>query len=81
MGAGISHDAQVIIIGTCIFLALGLIVVPISFCFRKQQVLILTLSTTTTICTWMMWLMIFLSQMNPLVQPQRKEEGVACNIL
>jgi hypothetical protein len=36
----------------------------------------------TAACTWLMWLMIFLSQMYPLQQPQRKEEeGVACNIL
>eukprot|EP01080_Neovahlkampfia_damariscottae_P003427 gene3427-5972_t len=77
----ISHNALVIIIGTCIFMALGLIIVPCTFISKAHGGLIRLMAVGTAACTWLMWLMIFLSQMNPLQEPQRKEDEGACVIL
>jgi hypothetical protein len=72
----ISHDARTIIIGTCIFWGLAILTLPFSLCLGKNNGGLLRITAlTTAACMWLMWLMIYLHQMNPLIKPQRQLEG------
>jgi len=57
-----------IIIATIICIAIGVIfsVFPLG----PDKALCRVLAWTAMICIWLMWLMTYLSQMNPLVAPQ-----------
>jgi len=60
-------------VGTAIYLSLGLLSLILVQLFLKHDVaLARTMVVLTTICTWLMWLVVYLHQMNPLIIPELK---------
>jgi len=67
----------VILYGTIVALVLMfvaiLLVIPLNPSYDKA--LIRVMIVTAAICMWMMWVITYMSQMNPLVNPQRSSSS------
>jgi hypothetical protein len=75
----LSSDGRTLIIGTCIFWAIAIVILPFTILCGKQGPLIRVMTVTTAACCWSMWILVFISQMNLLEYPERTgDEG--CNI-
>jgi len=62
-----------IVSGTIFFLITGIVVTVLSFCspaMCKDRGLTNLLIWTATICCWLMWLITYMMQMNPLIAPK-----------
>ncbi|KAG2378803.1 hypothetical protein C9374_007951 [Naegleria lovaniensis] len=69
----LSEDAKTIIIGTCVFWGLCIFIMPFTILCGKQAGLIRTMTFLSALCCWSMWILVFLSQINPLKAPERAE--------
>ncbi|KAL9656500.1 hypothetical protein ABK040_005264 [Willaertia magna] len=76
---GLSEDGKTLIIGTAIFFGLAIVILPFTILCGKQSGLIRTMTILTALCCWSMWILVFISQINPLAKPQRTE-GESCTI-
>mmetsp|Transcript_19306 Transcript_19306/g.49836 ORF Transcript_19306/g.49836 Transcript_19306/m.49836 type:complete len:82 (+) Transcript_19306:54-299(+) len=61
----------VVVTGTIFFYALGLLTLIGTYTMpsNKDKGLTATLVVLTTVCTWLMWLITFMMQVNPLIYP------------
>ncbi|KAK2962173.1 putative V-type H+-transporting ATPase subunit e [Blattamonas nauphoetae] len=65
-------DGLTLGIGTLVFVALALIAIP-GVKFTKQKQIYLVYSLGSIFCMWLMWFIVFIAQMNPLIEPQLKK--------
>merc|ERR1712113_982068 len=64
---------ETILLGTAVFLLTGFIATFLSFmspAMSKDRGLTNLLITTATICCWLLWLITYMMQMNPLIAPK-----------
>jgi hypothetical protein len=81
MGGNLSRDGKTLIIGTCLFLGIALILLPFTIlCGKQHGGLARVMIIMTAVCCWSMWILVFLSQMNPLIKPERMKESGGCTI-
>ena len=62
-----------IVSGTLFFVVTGVVLLGLSFCspaMSKDRGLTNLLITTATICCWLLWLITYMMQMNPLIAPK-----------
>ncbi|KAG8467329.1 hypothetical protein KFE25_000645 [Diacronema lutheri] len=61
----------VVVTGTALFYGLGLLAMLITYFMpsNKDKGLTATLVVLTTVCTWLLWLITFMVQVNPLIYP------------
>jgi len=63
----------VMLIGTCIFAALGIIGCVWATWSNQpglDKSLMRLMATLTAFCCWLMWIVVFMSQINPLIAPE-----------
>ncbi|KAL0485463.1 V-type H+-transporting ATPase subunit e [Acrasis kona] len=81
MGSGMSRDGKTLIIGSCIFFAIACILLPFTIlCGKTNGGLARIMIIMSAFCCWLFWILVFMSQMNPLIKPEKIESEAGCTI-